>query len=321
MARICVIGSNGQLGFDLMRTGRPGDELVGLTHSDIEIIDPQSVERVLTAVKPDVVINTAAFHKTELCEQEPERAFKVNAAGAHHVARLTAGLGGRTVYISTDYVFGGSQPSFTPLQPGRPIHQSSLEGENPEAYWKTQSLGRVVTGFSEADCPQPLNVYGASKYAGELATRIADPRSYVVRTGWLFGKNVSHKGYNFVTLMREKAKTEPEVRVVNDQRGSPTYTLDLAAKIHELISAGAPAGTYHITSGGNATWYELAKATFELSGLAPTLTPITTAESGTKIRRPTFSVLENMKLQEIGLAPMRPWREALAAYLDEIGIR
>ena len=283
MARIAVIGSNGQLGFDLMRTGRPGDELVGLTHVDVEITDPASVERALTAVKPDVVINTAAFHKTELCEQEPERAFKVNAAGAHHVARVSSGLGARTVYISTDYVFGGSH-----------------------------------SAFSEADCPQPLNVYGASKYAGELATRIADPRSYVVRTGWLFGKNVSHKGYNFVTLMREKAKTEPEVRVVNDQRGSPTYTLDLAAKIHELVAADAPPGTYHITSGGSATWYELAKAVFELSGLAPALTPITTAESGTKIRRPAFSVLENSKLLEIGLAPLRPWREALSAYLGEI---
>lgn len=283
MAKIAVIGASGMLGYDLMRTGRPDDSLVGLAHADIEITELASVRRALAAHRPDVVINAAAITKTEPCETEPEQAFRVNAVGAFHVAVAAREVGAGVVFISTDYVFDGSKPE-----------------------------------FSEGDLPNPLNVYGVSKLAGEILTRIGNPRHYIIRTGWLFGKNVSHKGYNFVTLMLEKAKTGSEVRVVNDQRGSPTYTFDLATKIHELITSCAPAGIYHIVNHGSASWYEFAEKVFEFAGIRPRLVPITTAESGTKIRRPAVSLLADTKLAGLGLASLRPWPEALRAYLDEI---
>ncbi|MEK9148009.1 MAG: dTDP-4-dehydrorhamnose reductase [Patescibacteria group bacterium] len=218
MAKIAVIGASGMLGYDLMNAGRPDDTLVGLAHADIEITDPASVAVALERCRPEVVINAVAIIKTELCETEPDRAFLVNAVGAYNVAKAAAGLGAAVVFISTDYVFDGSKPSFT-----------------------------------EEDAPYPLNVYGASKLAGEILTKIANPKHFIIRTGWLFGKKVSHKGYNFVTLMLERAKSEAEVRVVNDQTGSPTYTLDLALKIYELIRHQAPFGIYHITNQGGAT--------------------------------------------------------------------
>ena len=282
MTRIAIIGATGQLGYDLMRGGASHD-MVGLSHEDIETTDRDRTRTILQKIQPDVVINTAAITKTELCETEPERAFSVNALGAGNVARAASELGASAIYISTDYVFDGAKSS-----------------------------------YRESDAPNPLNVYGASKFSGELFTRIANPKHYIIRTGWLFGKNISHKGYNFVTLMRERGRGDAEVKVVNDQTGSPTYTLDLASKIYELVRAAPPFGTYHITNQGSATWFAFAKATFELSHMNSELTPISTEESGTKIARPRFSVLESAMLPEHGISLLRSWREALAAYLDEI---
>lgn len=280
--RIAIIGSDGQLGFDLMRAfGR--EACIGLTHKDIEVADAASVERALKEVKPEVVINTAAITKTELCEKEPGEAFRVNAVGAFRVAKAASELNAAVVFISTDYVFDGAKP-----------------------------------GFAEDDVPSPLNVYGASKLAGEHLTEIANPKHYIVRSSWLFGKNVSHKGYNFVTLMLKLAKEKGEARVVNDQWGSPTYTLDLAAKIKELLGSPVPFGTYHITNQGMTSWFGFAQKIFELVGLQPRLIPISTEESGSAIRRPRSSILENKALKGIGISLLRPWHEALGAYLDEI---
>lgn len=283
MTKIAIIGASGMLGYDLMRSARPGDALVGLSHSEIEITDPASVAAALGRLRPDVVINTASLTKTELCETEPAKAFLVNAVGAYHVAKTAAEFGAVVVFISTDYVFDGSEPS-----------------------------------FSEEDVPHPLNIYGASKLAGEHLTCLVNPRHYIVRSSWLFGKNVSHKGYNFVTLMLEKARSGEEIKVVNDQTSSPTYTLDLSEKIYELVDQQAPYGVYHITNQGCALWHDFAQKIFELSGMSAKPIPITTAESGTKIKRPQFSVLENKRLRDFGLTPLRPWPEALSAYLDEI---
>lgn len=283
MTKIAIIGRDGMLGYDLMRSGRPADTLVGFTHSDIEITDPASVAAAFERLRPDAVINTAAITKTEFCENEPAKAFLVNAVGAYHVSRTAAEIGAAVVLVGTDYVFDGSKPS-----------------------------------FSEDDAPRPLNVYGASKLAGEHLTRIANPRHYIIRSSWLFGKNVSRKGYNFVTLMLDKARAGEEIKAVNDQTGSPTYTRDLAEKIFEIIERQTPYGLYHITNQEQVTWHNFAQKIFELSDLNAKLVPITTAESGTKIKRPPFSVLENKRLRDLGLTPLRPWPEALAAYLDEI---
>ncbi len=322
MAKIAIIGSTGQLGYDLLRYAPESDTVVGLGHGDIEITDAKNVTAVLEKIRPDIVINAAAFNETEEGEKNPILPFSINAVGAYHVAKIAADIGAAVVLLSTDYVFDGTKPS-----------------------------------FSEEDIPNPLNVHGASKYAGEILTRIANPRNFIIRTGWLFGKNTSHKGYNFVTLMLEKAKSEKEIKVVNDQAGKPTYTVDLAIKIYELLHpvtpmklrlsgrsgmeveghlsaslgeslpfrAGSngvhknpPHGIYHLTNEGQASWFDFAREIFELSHLSVKVTPISTLESGSKIRRPKFSILENRAIQKIGLAPLRSWQEALARYLEEI---
>ncbi|MDO8729218.1 MAG: NAD(P)-dependent oxidoreductase, partial [bacterium] len=196
--RVVIIGSDGQLGCDLMRVF--GDRAIGLTHKDIEITDADMVFSVLSKLKPDVVINTAAIVKSEWCEINREACFKVNAYGAQNVAKASAAIGAVSVFISSDYVFDGHKQS-----------------------------------FSESDIPVSLNVYGTSKLEGEQLTKTSNSRHYIIRTSWLFGVQVSHKGYDFPRLMLKVAREKGQVSVVNDQFGSPTYTYDLSLKIKQLV--------------------------------------------------------------------------------------
>ncbi|MDP1719262.1 MAG: dTDP-4-dehydrorhamnose reductase, partial [bacterium] len=252
--KIVVIGADGQLGFDLMRVF--GGQAVGLTHKDIEVKDRTGVLKKISEIKPDVVINTAAIVKAEWCELNEEECLAVNAIGAGNVAEAAAVVGAVSVQISTDYVFDGSKES-----------------------------------FSEDDRPNPLNVYGLSKLEGERSVQQNNPKHYIVRSGWFFGKHIPHKGLDFPRLMLKLAQEKPEVRVVNDQFGSPTYTKDLAEKIKEILERPAPFGIYHITNQGRVSWYDLAKKTFEFAGVKTPLIPISTGESGTKIKRPGCSLL------------------------------
>lgn len=282
--RAVVIGAAGQLGSDIIRTW-PDGETVGLSHSAIEVVDRQRVFEVLRSQAPEVVVNCAAFHNVDACEAEPERAFAVNALGAMNVADACQAVGATLVFISTDYVFAGdSGPAYV-----------------------------------EPDAPGPLNVYGVSKLAGEHLVRSRLERHYIVRTSGLYGTvGASGKGGNFVERMLQLAGKGENIRVVDDQVLSPTFTYDLAEKLHELVATGR-FGIYHITNSGSCSWYDFAAKVFELTGTRASLTRTTTEEFGAKARRPPHSVLASSALREVGLAPLRPWTEALVDYLRRKG--
>ncbi|MBI4119968.1 MAG: dTDP-4-dehydrorhamnose reductase [Parcubacteria group bacterium] len=282
-AAVLIVGASGQLGFDLMRVF--GDRAVGLTHRDIEVSNFEKVAQIVKSHKPALVINVAAFVKAEECETKPELCFNVNAVGAFNVAKAASDVGADIVYLSTDYVFDGSK--------------------------------RV---FRENDAINPLNVYGASKAAGESLVKIANSRHYIIRSSWFFGANLPHKGLDFPRKMLELARRKSEMKVVNDQFGSPTYTKDLAFKIKEVVQC-APYGVYHITNQGAASWFDFAKEVLRVSGSNIKPSPIPTSESGSKIRRPKSSVLENAKLKKLNIGLLRPWQEALSVFFKEISKR
>lgn len=281
--RVVVIGSTGQLGTDLMKVLGSDHEVIGLTHGDIEVTDYNSC-LVLKKYSPDVIINTAAFHKTDLCEDEPLKTFSVNALGAKNVALISKEIGATCVFISTDYVFDGSK-------------------NEP---------------YTENDVPNPINTYGISKLAGELYTRW-NPRHYVVRVASLFGvAGASGKGGNFVETMIKKAKSGEVIRVVDDMWMSPTYTRDAASAIKKILELKLPFGVYHATNQGFCTWFQFAKEIFNQLSLSPGLEPIKTEELKMKAKRPRFSALRSIKLPKYGIY-MREWKEALRAYLTEKG--
>lgn len=278
--RVVVIGATGQLGRELLRA-LADEEVVGLSHAECDVTHPDAVAKIIVENDPDVVINTAAFHKVEACEDDPARAFAVNAEGAWHVARACLAVDALPVYISTDYVFSGDK-------------------DNP---------------YVEEDVPAPVNVYGISKAAGEMAVRAATLRHLIVRTSGMFGIAGSReKGGNFIETMLRLARQRKAVRVVDDQIFSPTYAADLADVVASLLHAEA-VGTYHVTNSGCCSWYELAKKAFELSGTDVDLERTTTAAFGARVRRPAYSVLDHKALRALGLQSPRPWDEAVADYL------
>ena len=285
--KILIIGSNGQLGSDLCQILR-GVDIIPLAHKNIEIADMRLVRDKLSKYQPKVVINTAAFVRVDDCETERDKAFQTNALGAANVAVRAQELGAKLVHISTDYVFGGEdEPSTTP--------------------------------YTEFDEPCPPNTYGRSKLAGENLVRHLCLRHFIVRTSGLFGAaGSSGKGGNFGETMLRLAREREEVKVVNDQVYSPTYTKDLARKIAQLIDT-EHYGTFHITNKGTCSWYELTVEILRLAGIRTLVTPITSDQYPQKARRPAFSVLDNYHLRLLGMDDMRPWQEALADYMKEKG--
>jgi dTDP-4-dehydrorhamnose reductase len=274
------------LGSDLVDTFTEGGFRVsGLTHEMLEVTDAAAVRRTLGALRPDIVVNTAAFHNVPRCETEVEQAYAVNAVAPGRLARVCSDLGARLVHMSTDYVFDGAK--------GSP--------------------------YVETDRPMPLNVYGVSKLAGEHEVLGTAGNHLVVRSSGLYGvRPCRAKGGNFVDTMYRAAAAQPEVKVVSDEVLTPTFTADLAAEIRVLALEGPP-GLYHATSHGHCSWYEFARAIFDLGGLTTPLLPISVRDLPATVRRPFFSVLENAALAEIGLDRMRPWREALADYMARRG--
>jgi dTDP-4-dehydrorhamnose reductase len=281
--KIVVIGSTGQLGIDLMKALKHEHETIGLTHQDVEVTDYNSCQ-ILKKHRPDVIINTAAFHKTDQCEEEPIKTFTVNAIGAKNVATASREVGATTIFISTDYVFDGSK-------------------NEP---------------YTEEDFPNPINTYGISKLAGELYTK-QNPKHYIIRVASLFGvAGASGKGGNFIETMMAKAKKNETISVVDDMWMSPTYTKDAASTIKKIIEAKLPFGTYHATNQGYCTWFQFAQEIFKITNLNPTLTPIKTNQLQMKAKRPQFSALKSIKLPKYGIK-MRDWKEALYDYLIEKG--
>lgn len=280
--KVAVVGANGQLGTDLVDAlGGAGIEAVPLHHAEIEVARLDSVEATLSSHRPDAVINTAAFHNMPACEEDPERAFAVNAVGALNLARATAELGLRNIYFSTDYVFDGAK--------GEP--------------------------YVETDRPRPLNVYGASKLAGERLSQVYAPDSLVLRVSGLYGRVACrHKGENFITKMIALAARLPEVRVVTDEILTPTPTRAIAAKTVELLGTDA-AGLLHLTCEGSCSWHEFAREIFTALDLETPLGEATVADFPSPVERPHYSVLANTRLAATGLAPMPHWREALQEFL------
>ena len=281
--KIVIIGSTGQLGTDLVKILQDDNEVIGLTHNDIEVSDYKSC-LILKELKPEVIINTAAFHKTDQCEEEPLKTFSVNAIGAKNVATISKEINAITVYISSDYVFDGSK-------------------KEP---------------YTEEDTPNPINTYGISKLAGELYTK-QNAKHYIIRVASLFGvAGASGKGGNFVETMIKKALNKEVINVVDDMWMSPTYTKDAALIIKKILKANIPYGVYHATNKGYCTWFQFAQEIFKLTGLTPIIKPIRTDQLQMKAKRPRFSALESVKLPKYGIQTRR-WEEALKEYLIEKG--
>ncbi len=284
--KVAVIGSTGQLGQDLMRAF--GEEAVGFSHQDLDVTDGVGVASRIYSLEPDWVLNTAAFHRVDDCEINPALAFASNALGALNVARAAAAVGAGVVFFSTDYVFGGQD----------------RERSHP---------------YKESDAPQPINIYGISKAAGEQLVMQANERHIVVRSAGLYGTATSRKGWTFPELMINKARTDGFVRVVTDQALSPTFTADLARKTKELVEKEAT-GLFHLTNAGECSWFEFAKGVFDLAGVEVKMEPIQTDQTQRRARRPSYSAMTTARLEEVGLSPLRPWKEALGAYLSAKGI-
>ncbi len=285
--KVAVIGANGQLGTDLCKS-LVDFEVIPLIHKDIEITDISSVKGVCHNHQPDIIINTAAYSRVDDSETEIDKAFSVNALGARNVAVMAQELGAKLVHLSTDYVFGGeAEPRTAP--------------------------------YTEFDTPVPPNVYGRAKLAGEDFVRHLCSKHFIIRVSGLFGvAGSSGKGGNFIETMLRLAKERDELRVVNDQIFSPTYTKELAGKIAQLINTEYY-GIFHITNRGICSWYEYTKEILRLAGLKTPVIPITSDQLNQKARRPRYSVLDNYHLRLLGMDDMRPWQEALKDYLIEKG--
>lgn len=281
--RFAVIGANGQLGNDVSEeVERNGDEVCRLTHAELEITSLGSVRSTLRESKPAVIVNTAAMHHVEQCEQEPLKAYAANALGARNLALVAGELGAVLIHVSTDYVFDGSKK--------RP--------------------------YLEGDAAAPLNVYGSTKLAGEAFVRVTAEKHFILRTSALYGENPCRGkgGRNFVELMLKLARERDELRVVNDEIITPTSTVELARQIVAL-SRSDGFGLYHATAEGSCTWYEFARKIFEMTNVRVNLKMADPTEFPTKVPRPKYSVLENHGLKAMGLNSFRSWEDGLHAYL------
>jgi len=271
---ILVIGANGMLGRDMMAL--IGAAARGVDIDEIDITSLESTERVIRTLKPETVINCAAYTDVDGCETNVETAMQVNGEGVAHLALATREIGARLVHVSTDYVFDGSKG----------------------------------TPYVEDDAPCPLGVYGESKLAGELNAGF-NPDHLIVRTQWLFGLH----GKNFVETMLRLAVEKDEIAVVDDQVGSPTWTVDLAQAVLALLKSGHR-GIYHAANAGFCSWNGFAQAIFEEAGLPVKVHGMTTDELNRPARRPLYSTLDCSKLEQDAGFRLQPWRSALKTYLQ-----
>jgi dTDP-4-dehydrorhamnose reductase len=280
---IALIGADGQLGSDLAER-IPPESMRPLYYPDFDVTKPGAAADTLRALRPDVVINTAAFNRVDECEDRIEEAFAVNAFALRGLSRICAELGAVLVHFSTDYVFDGRK--------GFP--------------------------YTEADLPAPLSAYGESKLAGEHFVRALCEHHFVIRTCGLFGKaGCMDKGRNFVQTMLDLAGRRKPIRVVDDQRMTPTSTAELADNVLALLPTRAY-GLYHMTGEGDCTWYEFAAAVFALSGVRADLAPVSSGGFVQRARRPAYSVLENARAKLLPLPGFSEWRAALAKYLGRV---
>jgi len=282
--KVLLIGANGQLGTDLLKVFQAaGDTVVPVTHDHLDVCSSAQISKAMAEAGPDVVLNTAAYHRVDECEKEAALAFQVNGTAVMYLAQAAKAAGATLVHYSTDYVFGG-------YEKGAP--------------------------YDETDLPAPVNVYGTSKVAGEhLISAYAD-RYFAIRTCGVYGVAGSKgRGGNFVETMLKKATAGESIRVVDDQILTPTYTVDLALATRSLILTGRY-GLYHVSSEGQCSWYEFARYIFECAGLEAKLSPVKSSEFASPVRRPANSVLSKAKLRAAGVS-IPSWKDAVPRYLEE----
>ena len=278
--RIFVTGAKGMLGSALVPVLQQRHEVWGAGSRECDVCDPGAVAGLLRARRPELVLHLAAYTDVDGCEANPQLAEQTNSGGTRNVALGCAEIDAAMLYLSTDYVFDG----------------------------------RKAGPYVEDDLPNPISVYGQSKWEGEQHVRALLKRYCIVRASWLFGPH----GTNFVETILERAHGQKTLRVVDDQRGSPTYTRHLARKLAELAEARA-VGVYHATGAGACSRFELARTILNLWPLdGVEVVPIPSCESGRAAPRPANSVLENRALQAAGIGLMPHWKVALTEYLDEI---
>lgn len=278
--RVFVTGVKGQLGYDIMNElEKQGLEGIGVDIDEMDITDADQVNKVIKEAAPDAVIHCAAYTAVDAAEDNEEICRKVNAQGTENIAKVCEELDIKMMYISTDYVFNG-------------------QGERP---WEPD------------DEREPLNVYGQTKYEGELAIEEHVKKFFTVRIAWVFGVN----GKNFIKTMLNLGKTHDHLTVVNDQTGSPTYTYDLARLLVDMIQTDKY-GRYHATNEGLCTWYEFACEIFKQAGMDVSVAPVSSDEYPAKAKRPSNSRMDKSKLTANGFQPLPTWQDALSRYLKEI---
>ena len=278
--RVFVTGVKGQLGYDVMNElEKQGLEGIGVDIDEMDITDADQVNKVIKEAAPDAVIHCAAYTAVDAAEDNEEICRKVNAQGTENIAKVCEELDIKMMYISTDYVFNG-------------------QGERP---WEPD------------DEREPLNVYGQTKYEGELAIEEHVKKFFTVRIAWVFGVN----GKNFIKTMLNLGKTHDHLTVVNDQTGSPTYTYGLARLLVDMIQTDKY-GRYHATNEGICTWYEFACEIFKQAGMNVSVAPVSSDEYPAKAKRPSNSRMDKSKLTANGFTPLPTWQDALSRYLKEI---
>ena len=276
--RVLITGAGGLVGASLVRCcSAAGDDVAAHTHESLDISDDQSVERTVSELKPDAIINCAAWTDVDGCELDQERAFLVNAQGPENLARASRKVGATFVTISTDYVFDGAKPGF----------------------------------YTQRDEPNPQSVYGLSKLEGERRSRELNPEAVIVRTGFVFG----HGGKNFLSTIVDRARRGERMRAISDARGTPTYAPDLALRLRELAVRGLPEVFHVVNSGNGASYVEFARLALRAAGADEQLIePVTTSSLNRPAARPANSCLQCLVSESIGLAPMRDWEEAVRVF-------
>lgn len=276
--KVLVTGVKGQLGHDVMNELKArGLEGIGVDVEEMDITDSEACRRVITQAEPDAVIHCAAYTAVDAAEDHMEVCRRINAGGTRNIARVCKDLDIKMMYISTDYVFNGT-------------------GERP---WEPD------------DHREPLNVYGLTKYEGEIAVEQALEKFFTVRIAWVFGIN----GKNFIKTMLRLGKERGAVSVVDDQVGSPTYTYDLARLLVDMIQTDSY-GRYHATNEGLCSWYEFACEIFKQAGMEVQVTPVDSGSFPAKAKRPSNSRMSKEKLTDKGFERLPSWQDALGRYLE-----
>ncbi len=284
--RVLITGGGGQLGSDLEELLSGGSRVLAAGRDELDITDDDAVIAAFERAEPTVVFNCAAFHNVEVCEREEDRSFEVNARAVKRLAERCTETGAKFVHLSTNYVFDGTAPD----------------------------------PYGEDDRPNPRSIYALSKLAGEYAALAYAPNAFVARGAGLYGLHGSaSKGGNFVTRMLGRAREQGALKMVSDQRLSPTFTADLARALVAGVESDA-SGVVHVTASEECSWFEFTQAILELAGVEAEVEPVTTTRPPGGADRPLNGVLVSRRAEPLGLAPLRHWREALSDYMDRAGL-